>query len=103
MPGGRNLSARGLDGRDANQGGPHETLGCGNYGTETVQADALRPGDFYTLFMCQGIYKSTDYGQTWHGPINTGESGAAAGDCAGGITIAPHSWRARTAGRTGLP
>lgn len=65
-------------------------LGCGNYGTETLQADPARPGDFYTLFMCQGIWKSNDYGETWKGPINTGSQGTIAGDCAGGITIPPH-------------
>jgi hypothetical protein len=64
-------------------------LDCGNYGTQSMQADPARPGDFYTLFMCQGIWKSTDYGQTWHGPINTGTQGAVVGDCAGGITIPP--------------
>jgi photosystem II stability/assembly factor-like uncharacterized protein len=63
-------------------------LGCGNYGTQTMQRDAAHPGDLYTLFMCQGIWKSSDYGQTWSGPINTGNLGAVMGDCAGGITIA---------------
>jgi hypothetical protein len=64
-------------------------LDCGNYGTETMAADAKTPGVFYTLFMCQGIFESTDYGQNWKGPINTGSHGSDAGDCAGGITIAP--------------
>ncbi len=50
--------------------------------------DPNNPSTFYTLFTCQGIWKSTDYGQTWTGPINTGTNGAAAGDCAGGITVA---------------
>ncbi len=67
------------------------TGACGNYGTETVQVDPQRPEDLYTLFMCQGIWKSTDYGETWNGPINTGTNGAAVGDCAGGITIPPAS------------
>jgi fibronectin type 3 domain-containing protein len=66
-------------------------LGCGNYGVQTVQADPMHPSHVYTLIMCQGIWKSTDYGATWTGPINTGTNGAAAGDCAGGITIAPNS------------
>jgi hypothetical protein len=64
-------------------------LGCGNYGTQSMQADPANPGHFYTLFMCQGIWRSTDYGQTWSGPINVGMNGADAGDCAGGITIGP--------------
>jgi hypothetical protein len=64
---------------------------CGNYGTKTVQVDPVHPQDVYTLFFCQGVWKSTDYGQTFTGPINTGMNGAMFGDCAGGITIAPAS------------
>jgi hypothetical protein len=67
-----------------------DPLDCGNIGTETVQVDPNHPEQLYTLFSCQGIWKSTDYGQTWAGPINTGTGGSTAGDCAGGITIAPH-------------
>jgi hypothetical protein len=66
-------------------------LDCGNYGTETLQADPANPGHFYTLFMCQGIWRSTDYGQTWSGPINVGANGSQVGDCAGGIAIAAAS------------
>jgi hypothetical protein len=66
-------------------------LSCGNYGTETVQVDPAHPSNLYTEFNCQGIYKSTDYGATWSGPINTGSNGAAVTDCAGGITISPTS------------
>lgn len=62
--------------------------GCGNYGTQTVVVDPARPSDLYAEFNCQGIWKSTDYGATWSGPINTGMNGAAVSDCAGGITIA---------------
>ena len=62
-------------------------LSCGNYGTETVQADPAHPSNIYTQFFCQGIWKSTDYGATWTGPINIGTNGAAVSDCAGGITI----------------
>ena len=65
------------------------TLSCGNYGTESVQADTANPGNMYTEFNCQGIWKSTDYGQTWTGPINTGTNAAKVSDCAGGITISP--------------
>ena len=65
------------------------SLDCGNYGTKTVQVDPLRPSDVYTLFFCQGLWKSTDYGATWTGPINTGMNGSTVGDCAGGITIPP--------------
>jgi hypothetical protein len=64
---------------------------CSNFGTSTVQADPAHPGNLYTAFNCQGIWKSTNYGATWTGPINTSISGVAAGDCAGGITIPPSS------------
>ncbi len=64
---------------------------CSNYGTTNVQADPARPSNVYVQFHCQGIWKSTDYGQTWTGPINTGTNGALAGDCSGGITIPPRS------------
>jgi hypothetical protein len=68
-------------------------LSCDNIGTETVQKDPLHPEQLYTLFTCQGLWKSLDYGQTWKGPINTGMNGVAAGDCAGGITIPPRDTR----------
>jgi hypothetical protein len=68
-----------------------DILDCGNYGTTSVQADPANPSNLYTEFNCQGIWKSTDYGATWSGPINTGTNGAAVGDCSGGITISPSS------------
>src|SRR5690606_37237190 len=58
---------------------------CGNFGTKTVQFDSRHPQDAYTHFFCQGIYKSSDYGQTWTGPINSNN----VQDCAGGITLGP--------------
>ena len=64
-------------------------LGCGNYGTQSAQVDPQHPSNVYTEFMCQGIWKSTDYGATWTGPINTGTNGATVSDCAGGITVGP--------------
>jgi hypothetical protein len=66
-------------------------LDCGNFGAQTVVVDPARPSNLYAEFNCQGIWRSTDYGQTWEGPINTGTNGAIAGDCAGGIAIAPGS------------
>jgi len=66
-------------------------LSCGNYGTQSAQVDPAHPSDIYTMFMCQGVYKSTDYGATWNGPINTGTNGALITDCAGGITIGTNS------------
>ncbi len=68
-----------------------DILDCGNYGAVTVQADPAHPSDLYTEFNCQGIWKSTDYGVTWSGPINTGANGVTVGNCSGGISISPYS------------
>jgi fibronectin type 3 domain-containing protein len=65
-------------------------LPCGNFGTTTVQADPAHPSNLYAEFNCQGIWKSTDYGLTWTGPINTG-TGPTPANNSGGITIAPTS------------
>jgi fibronectin type 3 domain-containing protein len=67
------------------------SLPCGNYGTQGVQVDPAHPSNLYTQFHCQGIWKSTDYGATWNGPINTGTNAALVSDCAGGIAISPSS------------
>ena len=64
---------------------------CGNYGTQTVQADPKHPSNLYAEFNCQGIWKSTDYGATWSGPINTGTNGTTVSDCGSGITVSPSS------------
>jgi len=65
-----------------------DSLSCGNFGTQTVGRDPQRQSDFYINYNCQGIWKSTDYGATWTGPINTGANGATVGGGAGGITVA---------------
>jgi hypothetical protein len=70
---------------------PCGTLAIENDGTQTIQADSANPANLYVQFTCQGIWKSTDYGATWTGPINTGTNGAAVGDCSGGIAISPGS------------
>ena len=62
---------------------------CGNGGTQSVQADPSKPSNLYAEFNCQGIWKSTDYGATWTGPINTGRNAAKVSDCVGGITVLP--------------
>jgi hypothetical protein len=64
---------------------------CGNGGAVTVQADPANPSNLYTEFNCQGIWKSTDYGMTWTGPINTGTNGTTVSACSGGLTIWPSS------------
>jgi hypothetical protein len=65
------------------------SLSCGNYGTLSVAIDPLHPETAYAQFNCLGIWKSTDYGLTWAGPVNVGMGGATVGDCAGGISMAP--------------
>jgi fibronectin type 3 domain-containing protein len=62
---------------------------CGNGGTQSVEADPSNPSNLYAQFNCQGIWKSTDYGATWTGPINTGTNAATVSDCVGGITVVP--------------
>jgi fibronectin type 3 domain-containing protein len=62
---------------------------CGNNGTQSVEADPSNPSNLYAEFNCQGIWKSTDYGATWTGPINTGANAATVSDCVGGITVSP--------------
>jgi hypothetical protein len=48
-----------------------------------VQVDPTRPSDVYATFDCQGIWRSTNYGATWTGPINSPN----VRDCAGGLRI----------------
>jgi fibronectin type 3 domain-containing protein len=62
---------------------------CGNDGTQSVEADPSNPSNLYAEFNCQGIWKSTDFGATWTGPINTGANTATVSDCVGGITVSP--------------
>jgi hypothetical protein len=57
------------------------------YGPGSVQRDTARPQDLYTHVQCFGVWKSTDYGRTWSGPINTGSNGAMITDCGGYIAI----------------
>jgi len=68
-----------------------DALSCGNFGTKSVQTDPSHPTDAYTMFHCQGVWKSSDYGQTWTGPINTGSNAAKLTDCAGVVTVVPTS------------
>jgi hypothetical protein len=61
---------------------------CGtNYGTKTVQVDPASPSNLYTTYMCQGVWKSVDYGLTWTGPVNGGANSATTIDCDGQISI----------------
>jgi hypothetical protein len=49
-------------------------FGGDNYGAQDVLVDPVRPSDLYAFFTHQGVYKSTDYGQTWT-KVNTGTNG----------------------------
>jgi hypothetical protein len=51
------------------------SFGGDNFGAQDVLVDPVRPSDFYSFFCHQGVYKSTDYGQTWT-KVNTGTNGA---------------------------
>ena len=62
-------------------------LNCGNFGTFTMIADPERPPNLYTQFFCPGVWKSTDFGLTWTGPINAGRGGSGVKE-AGGLAIA---------------
>jgi len=64
---------------------------CANFGAKSAQVDLAHPSNVYVNIDCQGIWRSTDYGATWTGPINTGTNGAFVTDCNGGITVAPDS------------
>jgi hypothetical protein len=56
--------------------------------TQTVGADRAHPGTLYTSFNGDGVWKSTDYGQTWTGPVNTGTHGSdVMSDGGSGITV----------------
>jgi hypothetical protein len=48
--------------------------GNDNFGVQDILVDPVRPNDFYGFVCHQGVYKSTDYGQTWT-KINTGQNG----------------------------
>lgn len=67
-----------------------DPLSCSNFGVETVISDTSNPGTFYTHFDCQGVWKSTDYGQTWT-LVSTGTNSTTANDCAGGINLVPNA------------
>jgi hypothetical protein len=62
--------------------------GNGNYGTKIVQVDPIRASDLYSVFPCQGVWKSADYGATWTGPLAKGTSATMLSDCAGVMSIA---------------
>lgn len=53
------------------------SLNGDNYGVQDVVVDPVRPMDAYAFTCHQGVWKSTDYGATWTGPINTGTGGSS--------------------------
>lgn len=61
------------------------SLNNDNYGVQDVVVDPVRPQDAYAFTCHEGVWKSTDYGATWTGPINTG---------AGGSTLTGKQWTA---------
>lgn len=81
-----------------------------NFGVETVCADPSNPGVLYAYAHNQGVWKSSDYGITWTGPINVGSNGTTVGQSGGGITVVGNAtigqpatlWGAFIRGATGL-
>jgi hypothetical protein len=60
----------------------------GNFGTETIGHDAANQATMYAAFDSFGIYKSTDYGATWFGPVNTGALASTINSsCGAGLTV----------------
>lgn len=53
-----------------------QTFHDDNFGAQDVVADPMRPNELYAFVCYQGVWKSTDYGMTWTGPINTGNGGS---------------------------
>lgn len=45
-----------------------------NFGVQDVLVDPVRPSDLYAFVCFQGVWKSTDFGNTW-AKINTGKNG----------------------------
>ena len=64
-----NVTPAGIDLNQASFGGD-------NFGVQDIVVDPARSSDFYAFTCHQGVWKSTDYGQTWTGPINTGANGS---------------------------
>jgi hypothetical protein len=64
------------------------SLDCGNFGASSVVVDPSNPSNYYARFDCQGTWRSTDFGQTWAGPIDATTGPGTAADCAGGFNIA---------------
>lgn len=64
---------------------PDGMFSCGNFGTSTPVVDPLNQSNIWMEYDCQGLWKSTDYGATWTGPVNTGTNAALVTDCPGQI------------------
>ena len=70
------------------------------YGAGTVVVDPGNPQNVYTSFG-QGIWMSTDYGSTWHGPIDV--KVATSFPCTGYLRIPPSSTTASPTIFAGVP
>ena len=85
-------------------------FGGDNFGVLDIVVDPARLNDIYAFTCHQGVWKSTDYGQTWTGPINTGSNGSLlnAGKqwCAAiadtGSSTSPTLWTCNGNGQTGV-
>lgn len=60
----------------------------GNFGFTAIACHPARPSDLYASLDHQGIFKSIDFGRTFHGPINIGANGAVLNSGAGSLALA---------------
>lgn len=60
----------------------------GNFGFTSVDAHPGRASDVYASLDLSGVWKSTDFGRTFHGPINTGANGSVLASGAGSLALA---------------
>jgi hypothetical protein len=54
---------------------PNYSCSTCNYGVQDIVTDPARPNDLYAFICYQGVWKSTDYGQTW-AKVSTGTNGS---------------------------
>ncbi|MFV0307698.1 MAG: hypothetical protein ACK5OX_08140 [Desertimonas sp.] len=60
---------------------------CDSYGVASIAVDPVESSDVYAMSDCFGIWRSSDHGLTWSGPIETGRNGRTVRDCAGVIAV----------------
>ena len=85
-------------------------FGGDNFGVMDVVVDPARPSDLYAFTSHQGVWRSTDYGESWGtGPINTGLDGSlltgklwCSAIANATPTTAPTLWTCNNGGQLGI-